>query len=133
MKPAITDLSNEEAFWHLFSTQRSAEPPIDFKENASSWIKECRAAGFIPCFRTRYAGERYPENKVLGVCWLSGGKVSSQWFKGVPEEDLEAIESGRGDWRWILKKYRNDDPSIWPFVGSAIAAIILLMLMRRKG
>ncbi|MBA7649415.1 hypothetical protein ES703_57212 [subsurface metagenome] len=75
---------------------------VDYGKNVADWIVVCRVDGGLPMFKTRFAGERYPEGHVLAVCWAGRGLIEGQWFKDVPSEDVELMESKHGEWKDIL-------------------------------
>ena len=84
------------------------------KENARDWnevkdfIEGCLADGGIPMFKDRYAGKRFEidgKPAVLAICYAGRGFYPDhQWFKDVPEEDIELIESKTGEWRDFLAR-----------------------------
>ena len=80
------------------------------KENAVDWsnvkdfIEGCIADGGVPMFKDRYAGKRF-DGRVLAICYAGRGFYPShQWFKNVPEEDIELIESKTGEWKDLLAR-----------------------------
>lgn len=71
------------------------------------FILSCRWKGGTPVFRATIKGERFQvrgENAVLAVCYGAAGE-DSVLFYGVPEEDVQLIMSGSGDWMKLLEKY----------------------------
>ena len=86
------------------------------KSNAVEWrnvkdfIEGCLEDGGIPMFKDRYAGKRFEiDNKpaVLAICYAGRGRFPNhQWFKDVPEKDIDLIESKTGEWRDILMENR---------------------------
>jgi len=77
---------------------------IDFRTHVADWIVECRKDGGLPLFRTRYGGERF-DDLVLGVCWAGRGRVEGEWFRNIPKEDLELMETKMGEWKDLVEKY----------------------------
>lgn len=75
---------------------------VDYGVNVADWIVACRVDGGLPLFKTRFAGERYPKGHILAVCWAGRGLIEGRWFKDVPSEDVELMESKHGEWKDIL-------------------------------
>ena len=86
---------------------KSAEAKgTDYEKNVTPWIMSCRVKDHgIPIFKTRFAGQRFDKGVVLGTCWGGRQNVPSEWFRKVPEEEIEMMEEGYGDWRKILLKH----------------------------
>ncbi len=89
---------------------------IDFKSNVFRIINECLQKHGIPMFRTKYAGQPFPGNSALMVCYGShDGRMRGVWFKDIPEEDLRALESKQDGYHQILRKYTTGD-KIMPYI-----------------
>jgi len=76
--------------------------------NVKIFIKGCLEDGGVPMFKDRFAGERFivdGKPAVLGICYGGKGRwKDSQWFKEVPEEDIDVIESMTGEWKEFLSE-----------------------------
>lgn len=73
-------------------------------EAIREFIRECREAGGIPVFRTKYGGERLPNNSVIAACWRAGDKVKGGTIEDVPPDIIERMEKETGDWKWLAKQ-----------------------------
>jgi hypothetical protein len=82
----------------------------DWKEKIGEWIEKCIMSGGLPMFRTRFAGARWDDDKVMAVCYGSEEPpISGGFFTGVPKDEIEKMEQTTGDWRWIVDKYGSSE------------------------
>lgn len=80
---------------------------VDFKANVCQFIDGCLADGGIPTFTTKYGGQRWSGNMVLGKCYGGHGRQAAMWFKNVPLDIIERMEAGPGDWKWLQQTCRG--------------------------
>lgn len=69
---------------------------IDWERNVSAYLERCERQGGIPMYRTRYAGKRFEDREHPGaylVLFICYGRKWSQWFCGVPLNDIERLEA----------------------------------------
>lgn len=71
-------------------------------EALRQFAEMCIRNGGVPQFKTKYGGQRLPENAVIVSCWGAGDKVKGGKVKHVPPEVIARLERGTGDWRWLL-------------------------------
>lgn len=103
-----TETAPDSAFTDAFKTaveMKGSEEAVDFASNVGSFIKRCLEDGGTPVFKTRYAGERYDNNLVLGQCYGGRGAVTGVYFSNVPTDIIDKMEAGSGDWKWIQQMY----------------------------
>ncbi len=79
------------------------------RENVKNFIVACRKDEGIPMFKTRYAGGRIKvgdKNSVIGICWGGYNRFpNSVVFVNVPDEDIEFLERGTGDWLRLMERF----------------------------
>lgn len=82
---------------------------VDWNRYVGDFIYQCRRDGGVPMFKTKYAGKRFEiGNKpaVLGICYGGRGMAKdSQWFKNIPEHELELVERETGEWRELAIRH----------------------------
>ncbi|MBA7503755.1 hypothetical protein ES706_02376 [subsurface metagenome] len=104
LKEALPPGVEFSAFMREVMGRAATRQAVDYGKNVTDWIVACRVDGGLPLFKTRFAGERYPEGHVLAVCWAGRGLIEGQWFNDVPREDIEMMESKHGEWKDILRE-----------------------------
>lgn len=79
---------------------KAKEVAIDWATHVVGFIEVCEKRGGIPMFRTRYAGQRFPDPEhpgkymVLGICYGHEiPRLKGVWFDNVPLDDVERLES----------------------------------------
>jgi hypothetical protein len=82
----------------------------NWKEKIGEWIEKCIRSGGLPMFRTRFAGARWDDDKVLAVCYgEEEPPISGGFFTGVPKDEIDRMEQSTGDWRWVVDKYGSSE------------------------
>lgn len=77
----------------------------DYRKKVIPFIRSCIDVGGVPMFRTKYAGERWKNDRVMIVCYGNADEVPGGFLENVPGEDVAFMESKTGEWRDILRKY----------------------------
>ncbi|HDO19246.1 MAG TPA: hypothetical protein ENG74_00810 [Thermoplasmatales archaeon] len=82
---------------------------VDWNRYVGDFIYQCRRDGGVPMFKTKYAGKRFEigsKPAVLGICYGGRGMAKdSQWFKNIPEHELELVERETGEWRELAIRH----------------------------
>lgn len=104
LKEALPPGVEFSAFMREVMGKAATRQAVDYGKNVANWIVACRVDGGLPLFKTRFAGERYPEGHVLAVCWAGRGLIEGQWFKNVSSKDVGLMESKYGEWKDILRE-----------------------------
>ncbi len=82
-----------------------AEKAVDFEQNVAQAINDCLDVGGIPQFRSRYAGQPFPQNTVLMICYGSRGRMKGVWLKNTPDQVLQELAAKRDGYRLMLARY----------------------------
>lgn len=93
--------------------KHAEEKAIDWKpDEVEEFIEGCLDDGGIPMFKNRYAGRRFEVDgkpAVLAICYGGRGRYKdSQWFKNVPEKDIDIIEKETGEWKEFLERRTHE-------------------------
>lgn len=89
--------------------RHAEEKAVEWRDDeVKSFIRMCLADGGIPMFKDKYAGKRFEVDgkpAVLAICYGGRGNAPNhQWFRDVPERDIEIIERETGEWREFLTR-----------------------------
>lgn len=94
--------------------RHAEEKAIEWKpEEVKKFIEGCLDDGGIPMFKDRYAGRRFEiddKPAVLAICYGGRGFFrDSQWFRDVPERDIDIIERETGEWKEFLGRGLSEE------------------------
>jgi len=74
-------------------------------EALKEFVRKCKAAGGVPLIRTKYGGQRLPNNAVIVACWGKGKEVPGGMITDIPANLIEQFEKTTGDYKILLEKY----------------------------